>query len=74
MVTRRTNQSRLYVEIHKMIHGLSSVKVDFLEVDYDSRTRGRVLSNTNIRLHFFTEKVIYWQKSEKFSSLCIIGQ
>ena len=52
------------LEVYKMIHGLSSIKLEtFFEVDYGHRTRGhdwklkKTRSNTNLRLHFFSERV-----------------
>jgi len=51
----------------QMVRGLSSVKLEtFSEVDCGSRTRGhdwklkKKSSNTSLRLHFFSERVVNW--------------
>ena len=66
-----------YCQVYKMIHRLSSVKLEtFLEMDYDRRTRGhdyklkKKRSNTNLRLHFFPERVINWWNSLENSVVC----
>jgi len=65
------------LEIYKMIHGLSAVKLEtFFEVDYGHRTRGhdwklkKMRSSTNLRLHFFSERVINWWNSLENPVVC----
>jgi len=65
------------IEVYKMVHGFSSVKLEtFFEKDCGSRTRGHVWklkkkrSNTNLRLHFFSERVINWWNSLENAVVC----
>ena len=53
------------IEVFKMIHGYSNVKVDtFFEFDNNGRTRGHAWKlkknrfNRDLRQHFFTERII----------------
>ena len=65
------------IELYKMVHGLSPVKLEtFFETDYGSRTRGHVWKlkkkrcNTNLRLNFFSERVINWWNSLGNAVVC----
>lgn len=53
------------IEVYKMIHGLSGARFDcFFDFDNSGRTRGHSFKlkkkrfNTQLRQHFFTERVI----------------
>jgi len=60
------------IELFKMVRGLSTVDVNtFFEFDNTGRTRGhylklkRVRVSTDLRQHFFTERVFYtWNQLE----------
>jgi len=65
------------IEVFKITHGLSSLTVDtFFVFDTNSRTRGhpwklkKRRTNTDLRYHFFSERVINWWNKLDSATVC----
>jgi len=65
------------IEVFKITHGYSSVTLDtFFEIDSTSRTRGhpwklkKKTSNTDLRHHFFSDRVINWWNKLDHDVVC----
>jgi len=66
------------IEVFKIIHGLLSLSLDpFFVLDTDSRTRGhswkliKRRTSTDVRHHFFPERVIYWWNKLDSTTVCV---